>query len=234
VQLGDHLEGEPHVKNHDTERWIPREKIDTKLHKRPRAMSDSESEMVDKILDEAYQRAVQCLEKDPSTFVPSGLSNGGSPAEAVMFYIYLAVFFEMKTYVDDYPGVILRRDWQSVQFYNATVDREKDNFIEFKEDQCILVLNTHTKTNPDGSLPRKVFKLTGTRLADFLRLWQPHAQKMQNQTFTSKKKKIRLQVPAPYVVCHYACKQTTVYGKAYTKRGDFYTAVKKSVLNYLE
>eukprot|EP01047_Picozoa_sp_COSAG01_P116275 COSAG01_NODE_44937_length_414_cov_0.771429_1_plen_55_part_10 len=37
VQLGDHLEGEPHVKNHDTERWIPREKIDTKLHKRPRA-----------------------------------------------------------------------------------------------------------------------------------------------------------------------------------------------------
>jgi L-amino acid N-acyltransferase YncA len=29
-----------------------------------------------------------------------------------------------------------------------------------------------------------------------------------------------------------ALKQTTVYGKPYSKRGDFYTAVKKSVLNY--
>jgi hypothetical protein len=47
VQLGDHVEGEPHVKNHDTERWIPREKIDLKLHKRLRAMSDTESEIVD-------------------------------------------------------------------------------------------------------------------------------------------------------------------------------------------
>jgi hypothetical protein len=43
-----------------------------------------------------------------------------------MFYIYLAVFFEMKTYVDDYPRVILRRDWESVNFYNASVDREHD------------------------------------------------------------------------------------------------------------
>jgi hypothetical protein len=77
---------------------------------------------------------------------------------------------------------------------------------------------------------KSIFNLS--RLADFLRLWQPHAQKMQNQTFTAKKKEVTLQVPAPYVVCHYACKQITVYGKPYTKRGDFYTAVKKSVLNY--
>jgi hypothetical protein len=57
-----------------------------------------------------------------------------------MFYIYLAVFFEMKTYVDDYPRVILRRDWESVNFYNASVDREHDNFIEFKGDESWSII----------------------------------------------------------------------------------------------
>eukprot|EP01047_Picozoa_sp_COSAG01_P078166 COSAG01_NODE_14338_length_1466_cov_1.808339_1_plen_447_part_00 len=127
VQLGDHVDGEPHV-NHDTERWIPRDQIDTKLHKRPRAMSDSETEIVAKVLENAYDRAVKSLDNEPSAFVATGMSNEeGSPAEAVMFYIYLAVFFEMKTYVQDYPGVVLRRDWESVKFYNASVDREHDN-----------------------------------------------------------------------------------------------------------
>jgi hypothetical protein len=67
-----------------------------------------------------------------------------------------------------YPGVILRRDWQTIKFYNATVDREKDNFVEFKGDECRLRLNSNTKTNPDGSQPRKEFSITGTRLAQTL------------------------------------------------------------------
>jgi hypothetical protein len=150
----------------------------------------------------------------------------------VMFYIYLAVFFEMKTYVQDYPGVILRRDWSMVKFYNASVDRERDNFIEFEGDECTLYLNTNTKTNADGSAPRKQFPISGTRLAHFLKLWEPHAWKMQNQTFETKTKSITLQASTAYVVCHYSCKQTTTYGRPYTKKGDFYTAVKKSVLKY--
>jgi hypothetical protein len=100
-------------------------------------------------------------------------------------HIYLAIFFEMKTmtYVEDYPGVILRRDWQTVKFYNATVDREKDNFIEFKGDECMLHLNSNTKTNPDGSQPRKEFSITGTRLAHVLKLWDQHAYAMRQTHF---------------------------------------------------
>jgi hypothetical protein len=46
VQLGDHLEGEPHVQNHDTERWIPREKIDTKLHRDERFMHEDHTQVL--------------------------------------------------------------------------------------------------------------------------------------------------------------------------------------------
>jgi hypothetical protein len=210
------------------ERWIARQEIDTKLHKKPRAMNGNKSNIMDEVLEDAYKRDVGCLKTDPSQYVQTGIgSTACSPAEPVIFYIYLAVFFEMKTYVQDYPGVILRRDWQTVKFYNATVDREKDNFVEFKGDECKLRLNSNTKTNPDGSQPRKEFSITGTRLAHVLKLWDRHAYAMQNQTIHTRKQDYSVSSPSAYVVCHYTCKQAKTFGRPYNKPGDFYNNVKK-------
>jgi hypothetical protein len=131
----------------DTNIWIPRADIDTKLWKKPRAMTNQESDVMAETLQHSYDRAVKCLESaDVTSFVSKG-----RPAEAVIFYIYLGCMYEMQTFIEP-RGVILRNDWQSVVFDSPSVDHAKDNYITFTEnDGCVLTLNSNSKTNKDGS-----------------------------------------------------------------------------------
>eukprot|EP01047_Picozoa_sp_COSAG01_P076578 COSAG01_NODE_13492_length_1578_cov_0.942529_1_plen_465_part_01 len=211
----------------DSNMWIPRANIDTKLHKKPRAMTDQESDVMAEALQHAYDRAVKSLESaDVTTFVSKGC-----PAEAIMFYLYLGCMYEMQTYIEP-RGVILRNDWQTVLFDSPSVDHAKDNYVTFTEDGCVLTLNSNTKTNKDGSAPTKKFEIGGTRFAQFLKLWQPFAHQMQNQTFRTSSKEFKVEASKVHIVCHYSGMHPSTFGLPYTKKGAFYNSVKASLLKY--
>jgi hypothetical protein len=209
----------------DTYAWIPRADIDQKLAKKSRAMSSAETDVMTEVLQHAYDAAVLALKNDPTKFVRTE-----DPAKAIMFYIYLAVMYEMPTYVEP-RGVILRNDWQSIVFDGPGVDHDKDNYLTFHEDgRCTLTLNSNTKTNAGGDKPVKKFDISHTRLVDFLKKWELHARKMQNQTVRTKTRSIQISARAPYVVCHYSCTHPDVFARPYVKEGDFYNNCKKSIL----
>jgi hypothetical protein len=212
----------------DANMWIPRADIDTKLQKKPRAMTDQESDVMAETLQHAYDRAVKSLESaDVTKFVSKG-----RPAEAVMFYIYLGCMYEMQTFIEP-RGVILRNDWQSVVFDSPSVDHAKDNYITFTEnDGCVLTLNSNTKTNKDGSAPAKSFQIGGTRFAKFLKMWLPFAQQMQNQAFRTSSKTFRVQTSKVHIVCHYSGMHPATFAQPYTKKGAFYNSVKASILKH--
>jgi hypothetical protein len=208
----------------DSNVWISRADIDQKLAKKSRAMSSAETDVMTDVLQRAYDAAVLALENDPTRFV-----RGEDPAKAIMFYIYLAVMYEMPTYVQP-RGVILRNDWQSIVFDGPGVDHDKDNYLTFGDDaRCTLTLNSNTKTNANGEQVKR-FDISHTRLVEFLRQWEPHARAMQNQTVKTKTRSIQISARAPYVVVHYSCTHPDVFARPYVKEGDFYNNVKKSVI----
>jgi hypothetical protein len=111
----------------DSNMWIPRANIDTKLHQKPRAMTDQESDVMAEALQHAYDRAVKSLESaNVTTFVSKGC-----PAEAIMFYLYLGCMYEMQTYIEP-RGVILRNDWQTVLFDSPSVDLDRTIHIHVR------------------------------------------------------------------------------------------------------
>jgi transcriptional regulator of met regulon len=193
----------------DSNVWISRADIDQKLAKKSRAMSSAETDVMTEVLQRAYDAAVLALENDPTRFV-----RGEDPAKAIMFYIYLAVMYEMPTYVQP-RGVILRNDWQSIVFDGPGVDHDKDNYLTFGDDaRCTLTLNSNTKTNANGEQVKR-FDISHTRLVEFLRQWEPHARAMQNQTVKTKTRSIQVSARAPYVVCHYSCTHPDVFARPY-------------------
>eukprot|EP01047_Picozoa_sp_COSAG01_P043756 COSAG01_NODE_3907_length_5556_cov_8.827378_2_plen_235_part_00 len=136
----------------------------------------TETDVMTEVLQHAYDAAVLALKNDCTRFVRTQ-----DPSKAIMFYIYLAVMYEMPTYVEP-RGVILRNDWQSIVFDGPGVDHDKDNYLTFGDDaRCTLALNSNTKTNANGEQVKR-FDISHTRLVSFLRQWEPHARTATRST----------------------------------------------------
>jgi hypothetical protein len=151
VQLGDHVQGESHFEGHDMEQWIARHEIDTKLHKRPRAMKGNESDIMDAVVEDAYKRAVECLKTNPSQYVQSGIgSTACSPAEPVIFYSCVGVCF-----VHAYG-----RDWQ----YSAAQAHEVARTGTPRRTTCPLPPGQRQPLQPCGHSGAALSKASGALL----------------------------------------------------------------------